>query len=308
MRANDRMTNSASTLADFAMAFEEIATGIRAGVEAQGLTYSEIRLLNGIGAGETGARVLSRRLHLDEGHVSRMVKRLGTAGLITTRRNSKDARRVELELTVAGFDRLKAARTGAERAAATALDDPAAADILAMIGQPAAPAAKGPVKLTPVVPGDLGWVIEQHMRCYSDSLGIGPEYEAYLAGQIAQACSQPDPARETGWILRSGEIRLGSAFCVQSMEQGVPVDATAEIAFLLVLPEARRQGLGRALAESCRNFAARAGYQELLLHSYGELRAGAALCRSMGFARIESRPVTIFGRLLDQQLWALPLE
>jgi ribosomal protein S18 acetylase RimI-like enzyme len=111
------------------------------------------------------------------------------------------------------------------------------------------------------------------------------------------------PTRERAWIARQGGRRLGCIFCMRGKE-----DHAAQLRLFLVLPEARRRGLGRRLLTACRDFAAEAGYRELILYTHAEHEAACALYRAFGFTLTERYPVTAYGRDLEEQIWAIPLD
>ncbi len=76
------------------------------------------------------------------------------------------------------------------------------------------------------------------------------------------------------------------------------------LAKLLVLPQARRQGFGRALVQTAAQRCQQAGYSALYLDTSPSLRAALALYRSIGFAPAPTlHPLSAPGAL---HLW-LPL-
>lgn len=304
----ESVPDPARSLARFSLAFEDMAADIRRGAEAGGLTLSEVRLLDGISRGVTGARQLSRRLRLDEGHVSRMVKRLRHAGYVSATRADGDARRVVLDLTASGAARLAEAIDGAARAAAAALGDrlPGAAPTVGRALQALVEGDGGAeIALTGLQPGDAGWVIAQHGALYSRDEAFDDGFEAEVARIVSEYLKTRDPARETAWIARAGHQRIGCVFC---MAAGDDSGLTAQLRLFLVRPEWRRRGLGQRLLDACRDFAVEAGYQELILYTHREHKAACKLYDAYGFVQTESRRVSAHGRRLTEQIWALPLD
>lgn len=303
-------SDSAGDLARLSLAFEDVAKHIRQGAEAGGLTLSEVRLLDGIARGTTGARMLSRQLGLDEGHVSRMVRRLRDTGLVTGERQSEDARRVVLALTATGQERLRVALDGAREAAARTLGAPRPGARAALV--PALAALTGPadpdIALTGLEPGDGGWVIEQHGRFGTGGESRPPGFEAAVARIVADVLEAADPEHERGWIARANGQRLGAVFCTRATEGGSAAPmATARLRLIFVLPEVRRRGLGLRLVEACRDFAAGAGYSRLILHADAGDRAASALCERFGFARAGSAAAGDHARGGEEQIWSLEL-
>lgn len=75
----------------------------RPGLDALGLTYSQYVVMLVLWEnGPTTMRVLSRRLHLDSGTLSPLLKRLEKQGTISRRRLPEDERSVEISTTPAG--------------------------------------------------------------------------------------------------------------------------------------------------------------------------------------------------------------
>lgn len=310
---NDSVSDPARSLARLALAFEDMAADIRRGAEEGGLTLSEVRVLDGIARGVTGARLLSRRLRLDEGHVSRMVRRLREAGLLTATREQGDSRRVSLALTGAGTARLGDAIDGAASAALDVLGDrvaPAAPAIGRALealtnGRASAQPAADEVTITALEPGDAGWVVSEHGVLYALEEAFDHTFEAVVARILADFLASHDPAREAGWIARAGSERVGCIFCFTARgDSGL----TAQLRLFLVRPEWRGQKLGLRLLNTCRDFAVAAGYQELILHTHKEHAAACRLYSEYGFVPTQSREVVAYGRQMTEQIWALPLD
>ena len=133
-----------------------------------GIGMAEVRVLYDL-AQEEGltARVLARRLRLDEGQLSRMLKRFETQGLLSRLPHAGDARQRVLALTAAGQARLAPlqARSRADMAQRLSGLSPAnrAAMVAAMQALRSAlspqagaePALQAPV-MTDLQPGDAG--------------------------------------------------------------------------------------------------------------------------------------------------------
>lgn len=305
--AAESPSDPARALARLSLAFEDVAADIRRGAEAGGLTLSEVRLLDGIAQGVTGARVLSRRLRLDEGHVSRMVKRLKQAELITAERQMGDSRRVTLGLGKEGHRRLQQAIEGAAAAAAAHLEDrgaEAGQALVAALDLLREDRAAPKVKLTPMAPGDAGWVIARHAVHYADDAGFDHRFEAEVARIVAGFLAEGATDRQQCWIARAGVRPVGCIFCVEAAGAA----DTAQLRLFLVDTAWRGRGIGWDLLSACHGFAVKAGYKTLILYTHEEHAAACRLYAAFGFALQDSRPIESYGRALTEQIWALPLD
>ena len=88
-------------------------------------------------------------------------------------------------------------------------------------------------------PGDLGWVVLAHGTMYADEFGWDTDFEALVAGIVADYAASHDPATEAAWIAEVDGSRAGCVLCVAGDEPG-----TAKLRILLVDPVARGLGLG----------------------------------------------------------------
>ncbi len=95
-----------------------------------------------------------------------------------------------------------------------------------------------------------------------------------------------------------GGARIGSIFCVRGDAPGA-----AKLRLFLVLPEARRTGIGRHLLAACLGFAKEAGYRTMQLWTHESHRAAGALYAKNGFTLVSSRSVRSFGVDLVEQHW-----
>ena len=155
--------------------------------------------------------------------------------------------------------------------------------------------------LRPYVPADAPWLTEAHQRLYAEAEGFDDSFGPLVASILAGFDAGHDPAREAGWIAEAAGTPLGSIFCVRLDE------TTAKLRLFLLLPEARGQGLGRRMLQTCLSFAAQAGYDRLTLWTHESHRAACALYAATGFTLAGSRPVRSFGQDLVEQTWTIDL-
>ncbi|GAA4284185.1 GNAT family N-acetyltransferase [Brevibacterium daeguense] len=146
-------------------------------------------------------------------------------------------------------------------------------------------------------PGDLGWVVMAHGEVYAEEFGWGCEFEALVAGTVAEYASDHDPAREAAWIAEADGQRLGCVFCVTAD----PV--TAQLVSLLVHPSARCQGVGGKLVDTCLDFAWTAGYQRISLWTNDVQASAQRIWQAAGFHLVEEEYHSSFGHDLVGQIW-----
>jgi len=151
-------------------------------------------------------------------------------------------------------------------------------------------------------PGDLGWVVMAHGELYAEEFGWDTTFEALVCRIVADYAGDHDPAREAAWIADRNGVRVGCVFCVRAD------DTTAQLRILLVDPSARGSGVGRALVDTCVEFARTAGYTRLKLWTNDPLTAARHVYLARGFALVEESPHHSFGVDLVGQVYELALQ
>lgn len=266
-----------------------------------GLGLAEVRLLHDLDAagGDIRARDLASALGLDEAQVSRSLHGFAARGWLE-RAAGPDRRARHLRLTAEG--RAEAARLKAEsRAAIAALlagMAPVARAGLTGALVDAAEALEPPeVALDALRPGDAGWVIARHAELYARDEGYDASFEGLVAQILGGFLQAHDPARERGWIARSGARRLGSIFVMAEDAE------TARLRLVLVEPEARGTGLAQRMLDAALSFARAAGYRRMLLWTHESHRAAGRLYARNGFALTAAAPARAFGCDVVDQTW-----
>lgn len=152
------------------------------------------------------------------------------------------------------------------------------------------------------LPGDLGWVVMAHGELYARELGWDTTFEALVAQIVAEyAGEHRDQGRQAAWIAEIDGRRVGCIFCVP----GDPGDAKLRI--LLVHPDARGQGLGRRLVDTCIDFARSSGYERVRLWTNHPLVAARRIYLDRGFVLVDEEPHRSFGVDLIGQTYELDL-
>lgn len=257
------------------------------------------------------AAALARSLELDPGHLSRMLAGLRRSGLVRRERSSQDRRASVLALTPAGrraFDRLDRKATAQISTLLEAFPEGPRVELVhALSGvrrllEPRA--AGGPAVLIRTHrPGDLGWVLDRHGVLYVEEYGWGAPFEAIVARVVAEFAETNDPAREACWVAELEGRRVGSVMLVRHPER----EGVARLRLLLVEPEARGLGVGRALVEACTSFARAAGYRRVTLWTQSVLAAARAIYARAGYVKVSEAPNATFGTGLIAETWELEL-
>ncbi|TQF77237.1 MarR family transcriptional regulator [Elioraea sp. Yellowstone] len=277
---------------------------LREGLLDSPFALTEARVLYELAqAPELGAAELARRLALDAGYLSRILRRFETDGLIARDPVPEDGRRATLRLTEAGreaFAGLDAASRAQVRRLLAALPASARPRLVAAMRTIEAlldTDAPAPWLIRPLGPGDGGWVVESHGRLYAQEYGWNAEFEALVAEIVAAFLRAHDPACEGGWIAERDGAPVGSVFVVRQDAR------TAKLRLLLVEPEARGLGIGRRLVEHAMGFARGVGYARMTLWTNDVLVAARHIYESAGFVCTAREPHTSFGKDLVSETW-----
>ena len=149
---------------------------------------------------------------------------------------------------------------------------------------------------------DAPWIVEQHATLYASEFGFDDSFGPLVSEILEDFNSTHDPDRERGWIAETADqVRLGCIFCVS---RGPDM---AKLRLFLLTPEARGQGLGKRLLETCMGFARKRGYAQMTLWTHAEHAAACKLYGAAGFTRTESKPVRSFGQSLTEESWTIAL-
>ena len=255
------------------------------------------------------ATELARELALDAGYLSRILRRFETRGWVARTASAADARQSLLALTQAGYT-VFAPLQQRSRDEAAALLQPltelerqeltgALASVQRLLDPATAPAPT--VTLREPQAGDLGWVVQQHGEVYAREYGWNSEFEAMVAGIVAGYVRNYKPGWERCWIAELDGQRIGSAFVVRKSA------SVAQLRMLILMPQARGQGLGARLTDECIAFARDKGYKKMVLWTNSCLDSARAIYAKRGFQLVKSEPYTGFGQDLVGETWALRL-
>ncbi|WP_226893547.1 bifunctional helix-turn-helix transcriptional regulator/GNAT family N-acetyltransferase [Nisaea sediminum] len=258
---------------------------------------------------EVTATELARDLGLDNGYLSRMLKKFEKRGLIRRRPSDNDARQSILSMTDEGhtvFRPFEQASRDEIRALIEPLPTSERTALLKSMTRIQATLGglsptDAPFILRDPRPGDMGQVIRRQAEIYSQEYGWDITFEALVARIAADFIEKYDPAKERCWIAeRNGEV-VGSVFVVRQDEE------VAKLRMLFVEASARGLGIGRKLVEECILFARAKGYRTLTLWTNDILVSARRIYQAAGFKLVEEERHHSFGKDLVGQNWDLKL-
>ena len=274
-----------------------------------GFTLTEARLIYELAqSGAATAKALRHSLDLDAGYVSRMLRRLESAGLLARSVDPDDGRSARICLTDQGLGLFRRLNRRSQ-AQVEAMLEPLSPDQRETVAGAMGVIRNALDRKTPQAPivlrthrsGDMGWVIARHAALYGQEYGWGERMEALVARVCADFIEGFNPARDRCWIAERDGERLGSIFLVDGG------DGVARLRLLLVEPAARGSGLGRRLAAECIGFAREAGYREITLWTHSVLTAARRIYAEAGFQLVATEPHDRFGPVVVGETWTLKL-
>jgi DNA-binding MarR family transcriptional regulator/N-acetylglutamate synthase-like GNAT family acetyltransferase len=249
---------------------------------SRSLPLGQARVLWEVGDG-CDVRELRARLDLDSGYLSRLVRSLETAGLVTVRPSSEDRRVRSVQLTAAGRrERAVLDRRSDDlaRSLLAPLSDAQRARLVAAMAEVERLLSAGLVRVEIVDP-------EQPAAAYC--LG---EYYAELGRRF-----------EDGWdhaisiAATPEQLRPPAGLFVVATLHGAPVGcgalkfhgrSPAELKRMWVAPTARGLGLGRRLLTELERLASDHGVRALRLETNRSLIEAIALYRSAGYREVQA--------------------
>jgi DNA-binding MarR family transcriptional regulator/GNAT superfamily N-acetyltransferase len=249
----------------------------------RGRPLGESRMLWEIGLDGAEVRQLRRRLGMDSGYASRLLRSLEAQGLIAVETSAPDRRVRYARLTAAGV---------AERAELDRLSDELATSMLEPLDERQRDrlvaamedverlllASLITIAVEDPATDDARWCLEQYFA----------ELAACFDGGFDPALSIP---------AATEDLTPPSGLLLVARRRGRPVGCgalkfhgreAAELKRMWVAPEARGAGLGRRLLRCLEHHAGEAGASVVRLETNGALSEAIALYRKAGYAEVEA--------------------
>jgi DNA-binding MarR family transcriptional regulator/ribosomal protein S18 acetylase RimI-like enzyme len=252
---------------------------------SSGMSLGEARCLYELGhADGLELSVLAERLDLDLGYVSRAVSRLAARRLVTKRVARSDARARSIVVTRRGLAQIAALALRTDRRLGAWLASKPRPAVDRVVGGLAAMYGTGGdrIAIRAPRPGEIGHIIARHGEFYVAELGYPPVFERYVVQAFADFATSFAPPRDRIFVAE-----LGGRFVGSIASKGL-ADATAQLRFLLVEPDARGRGLGRRLVRRVIDHARRSGDRHIVLDTASDLAAARSIYAAHGFRRTAS--------------------
>jgi GNAT superfamily N-acetyltransferase len=157
------------------------------------------------------------------------------------------------------------------------------------------------ITLSPLAPGDAGWIVHRHGAVIAPEFGWNMEFEAMIAEILTNFIRNFNPADEASWIAkRDGEI-MGSLFLIRQNA------TTAKLRLLYVEPAARGMGMATRLLETSFQFAREKGYQTVSLFTTNTNVAARRIYQKLGMKLVHEEPEFFAGQEQIGEIWEIVL-
>jgi len=274
-------------------------------------TLTEARIIYELANREkTSASELGAELGMDAGYLSRTLKNLESRKVLTRKTSANDARQSVLALTAKGrkeFENLDQLSRNQIEEILNELSPANQKRLLAsmasiqnLLGEKTTDEKFSYILRAPE-PGDFGWVVQSNGTLYAQEYGWDENYEALVAGIVAEYVKNFDLKRERCWIAEKDGENVGAVFLVRE------TDDVARLRLLIVDPKARGLGIGKRLVDECTKFARRVGYKEITLWTNSVLLAARSIYQKAGYELVKSESHHSFGHDLVGETWVMHL-
>jgi DNA-binding MarR family transcriptional regulator/GNAT superfamily N-acetyltransferase len=279
-------------------------------------SLAEVRVLYELAHREQPtASDIAAALDMDEGYLSRLLRRLRQQRLVRARAAPHDGRQRRLVLTSKGresFQALDARATDSVLSLIKGLSPPEQQQLVSTVttiealldGAPTEAHAvrADAVELRLPAPGDLGWVVQRHGELYCREYGWNVDFERLVARIVGEFAAGPGRPGQQCWIATVGGHRAGCIFLMPAAQPEV-----GQLRLLLVEPWARGHRVGTRLVTACIDAARQAGYTHLTLWTNDVLVEARHIYERVGFRLTRSERHRSFGKSLVGQTWELAL-
>jgi DNA-binding MarR family transcriptional regulator/GNAT superfamily N-acetyltransferase len=270
------------------------------------LPPSAVHALIEIESGGVTARDLTARLRLEKSSISRMLRKLVESGEVIEQ-PGEDGRVKDLALSKAGQQRVRAIHAFAGAQVSDALDrlKPGQAHRVkegltlysAALRAQALPQTPEVEVVAGYQTGLIARITQMHAQYYARNADFGQQFEAGVAGGLAEFCTRLHRPGNAIWTAMSEQDIVGS-IAIDGEDQG---ENTAHLRWFILDDHVRGTGTGRRLLSAALDFVDGKGFAETHLWTFRGLDAARHLYESDGFALVEERPGTRWGKETQEQ-------
>ncbi len=149
-------------------------------------------------------------------------------------------------------------------------------------------------------PGDVGSIVHLHGHLYGKEYGFDCSFEPYVAKPLSDFVLRKKD-REKIWVVDKEGRVSGSVAVVEHSK------TTAQLRWLILHPDVRRQGLGRTLVQEAVSFCRECGYSKIFLWTVDFLDAARRIYESEGFVLTDEKKHRLWGITLTEQRYEMGL-
>jgi len=270
-------------------------------------SLTEVRILLEINKiKECTANNLIRKLAIDPGYMSRVLKRFENTGLIEKDISASDKRIALLHLTEKGKKILLELEERSNKQIEefiSHLTDSEQHEMVDSMKNIRSTLADGINKITirDYDSKDVDYIISRHRDLYDMEYGFGSEFSDYVEKYVHKFDEDHDETKENIWIAEKDGKPVGMIAIVKADE------ATAQLRWFLIEPHMRGVGLGYKLMKTAIDFCIEKQYKHVFLWTVSILEAARVLYKRFGFELTESKANDSWGDPLTEERWDLNL-
>jgi DNA-binding MarR family transcriptional regulator/GNAT superfamily N-acetyltransferase len=274
-----------------------------------GMTLAEARILFEVAQHKACfADDVQRKLDLDAGFVSRVLRRFEGRKWMRRVRVKSDGRRRLIQLTAPGrrqFEQLDSRQREVVERNLSRLDGPARRRLTAALetAQDLLEAKETKeFEIRPFRAGDMGLIASRQSILYQEQYGWSSAIEVNEGEVTTNFLKHFKPGREQCWVAEVDGQMAGSVFLT---DEG---DGVSRLRLLYVEPAFQGRGIGDALVSTCVDFARSVGYERVTLWTHTILEGARRIYARHGFRVVEEKEHQLFGVPLMGETWVLELK
>ncbi len=259
------------------------------------------------GTNNCTAALLTQKLDIDRGYLSRILKRFESDGLIVRENSNDDRRIVFLHLTPKGNQVMSNLEGKAELQIQRLINHLTKGEKEKLVDsmkyiKKSLSSGDNSILIRSYKKEDIDFIVERHRELYDKEYGFSSEFVDYVEKYVKEFDKCHDEVKENIWIAEANGKRVGMIALVKAE------DDTAQLRWFLIEPEMRGKGLGRKLMKTVIDFCKEKGYRHVFLWTVDILEAARHLYKVYGFALTEKvKNDTWTDDVINEERWDLSL-